>query len=155
MKALRLQHEEARTVLDHHVRLAADIEDKAMRTVRVEVLLVAALLTTAQVVGPESPFVNTATKLGSGFLVLSLVTGIVTYAYSSPDFGPGPRYNDEIVANQHSEHEWLSVLLTDYADWIERTERITYRHGLFLSVCQTTLICGLLLLAIGVFPQLH
>jgi hypothetical protein len=113
VKAIRTQREEARTVLDHHIQLSNDIDGKAMRTVRVEIILLAALVSAAQFVGPESQFINPLTKYGTMFVVLSLMTGIATYSYSSPDFGTGPQYNDELLENQHSEHEWLGVLLSD------------------------------------------
>lgn len=125
-----------------------------MRTVRLEIVLVSALLTAARFLGPESHFVNPSTKYGSMLLVASLMTGVATYAYSSPDFGPGPGYSDEILTNEHSEHEWLAVLLSDYADWIERTERLNYRNALLLGACQVLLIVGILLLTYGIFPVL-
>lgn len=50
LEALRTAHTEARTVLDHQIELLNDSDDKAMRTVRITLLIIGLIVSIASVV---------------------------------------------------------------------------------------------------------
>lgn len=108
-----------RTVLDHQVAVLADVDDKAARTVRVAVI------------------------------VLAVVLGVATYSFSTPNFGPRSADLDRVLDEKYGEVEWLVVLLDSYADWIDRTAAVNLFNGMLFAFAQAALGVGVSLLAIG------
>lgn len=154
IESLRKMHKEARTVLDHQIRIIDDIDDKATRTVRITALLLGVVASLSSLVAESSIYVNQATKWGTVSLVLAVILGTFTYSVSSPALGPGPRDIERVRENEFREDEWLVVTLASYEDWIDRTDRISRFNGVFLGLTQMSLGVGLLLLVLGILDSL-
>lgn len=153
--ALRLTHEEARTVLDHQIDVLGDIDDKAARTVRVTALLLGAVVSTLSLLGNSEPFINQGTAWGTVSLVLSIVLGTFTYGVSSPDLGASPKDIKCVLDRNYREDEWLTILLHSYETWIDRTNRLNRFNSLYLSLTQASLGIGLISLTVGVLDGLE
>lgn len=148
-ETLAFLYEDARRVLDHQVDYLGDIDDKAMRSVRIITVLVAILLSAIQV-RPTHAIVNPLTALGACSLLVSMGVGIFTYSASNTHFGPGSEYLDDVLANPRYTDRWRVEILRSYADWIENNARTNARNGTYLFVCQLLLYVGIVLLAVGI-----
>ena len=146
---LRTTRDEARTVLNHQIDTLNDIDDKAMRTVRITLVVVSVLFSATTLHG-AGQFVNVLTGAGTACLVASILVGLVTYSSSGPESGIGPTYLTDARAGSYSEREWLVVLLAGYAEWIEDMERLNQANARLLSLTQGCTGLGVLLLALGV-----
>lgn len=88
-EALERLLDRAQSVLDEQLTVLADTDDKAVRTVRVEVLLLGGVASAGQIT-PDTVPVNVWIKVGGALVVGSIVAGVLTYSSSTPDFGPSP-----------------------------------------------------------------
>ncbi|QZP36300.1 hypothetical protein [Halobaculum magnesiiphilum] len=154
VETLRLLHTDARSVLDHQLAILGDIDDKAARTVRLTVLVLAAVISAPSVIDNPDQYVNQYTVWGGLSLVLSVVLGVITYSSSSPELGPGPSDIERVLDRRFIELEWLVIVLDNYEDWIDRTGRVNRVNGWLLALTQAALAVGLGLFVIGVAQTL-
>lgn len=141
-RTLTFLYEDARRVIDHQIAYLNDVDDKAVRTVRINAVVLGVILSVRQLTSQFSitdPFAGLATVAILG----SMVAGIVTYTTSDAQFGPGPRYIDDVLDEPATESYWRSETLRSYADWIEDNEHVTRRNGTYLLVSQLLLLLGL------------
>lgn len=146
-------YEDARRVVDHQIAYLSDVDDKAVWTVRINAVIIGAVLSVQQLSSQMSltdPFPGVAIM---AFLV-SMAAGIVTYTASDAQFGPGPRYIDDVLDEPATETYWRSEMLRSYADWIEDNEHVTRRNGTYLLVSQLLLLLGLSTLTTGIAIEL-
>lgn len=141
--------EQARCVLDHQIAKLRDIDEKALRTVRITVLFLGLVFSVTQLEG-TSEFVNGLTILGGASLVASIGFGVLTYTASEPDFGPGPSYVDDLLNSDPTSDEWKATLLAGYGDWMEDTREVNGENAFWLLCTQASLVVGVLLIGIGV-----
>jgi hypothetical protein len=133
---------EARAVLDAQNDTMGDIDSKAMRTVRFNVLLVGVLITAARLTGP-SVFDPALLHLSVGCLVLSTILGIVTYNESYLFVGPQGMYVEYLADGTPPDVRWDQDLLQTFAGMIsENTDELEWNSWLL------TVILGALLLGI-------
>lgn len=78
VETLRVTQAEAREVLAHQLETLSDIDDKAMRTVRIA-LVVFGIVLSASTFPNGTAFVNWVTVGGAVSLILSILCGIGTY----------------------------------------------------------------------------
>lgn len=136
-------------VLNRQIDTLNDIDDKAMRTVRITLVVVSVLFSAATV--PEARrFLNALTAAGTACLVASILVGLLTYSSSDAETGVGPTYLVDARRGRYSEREWLVVLLAGYAEWIDDMGRLNETNARLLSLTQACTGLGVLLLAIGV-----
>lgn len=159
--ARHLTREESRAVLDHHLALLYDLDDKAMWTVRTSVLLLALLASGAALVGIPSAagfsaFVKISFALAILGLFVTIFVGLGAFFVSTTKFGVGAAHRREIRSTSYTEQEWLDVLLLGYDEWIQQMDRITdenarlvFRAQVLLSLSLAFLFIGISLLAIG------
>jgi len=153
IEALRFIHEDSKAVLGHQIEYLNDIDDKAMRTVRIVTILLGVIFSATQLPFAES-YINNWLLLGGGSLILSIVFGIITYTVSDPHFGVGPEYLDDIVEMPYGEQYWRVDLITSYADWMTDNEKLNSTNATYLFYCQLFSVIGLLLLAVGVVLEI-
>lgn len=154
LESLRLSHQEARTVLDHQIQIQNDIDDKALRTVRITALIAGLLISAGSLSEDPTQFLRASTLLGAGLLFGSLVAGVVTYTAASPTLGPGSRYFKDRLPDRTDEYDTLSMLLSYYSGWIESNDDLNRINGAYLAIAQTLLICGLVSLGVGILLSL-
>jgi hypothetical protein len=140
-------YDEARAVLEPQQGTASDIDDKALRTVRLVVVLVGLLVSTIRITD-----VSVALPLlvpGLGFLLGSVVAGTFTYSESDPYQGPGPAYLDQLVDAGTGDADWEREHLGTLGDWIaENADEIAF-NGLLFVLTQVFLLLGVTLLALA------
>ena len=151
VEALRVTREESRAVLDHQIATLNDLDDKAMRTVRTDVLLLGILASAAGIAGPErltelDLTVQVISVAASACLFLSAIVGTGIYVVSDLTYGIGPSYRTEVREAGYSECEWLAVLLSDYDAWTRSMREINDNNAFFLTVTQSLLAAALVLL---------
>lgn len=136
-------YREARAVIESQNSTMADIDTKAMRTVRFNVLLVGVLLTAAQVIGPgafrEGPYV-----VAIGTLLASVVLGVVTYNESDLYVGVSEAYIEAVLDGRTENGRWDGYLLQTFAGMIsENGDEIRWNSWL-LTLTQSALVLGVL-----------
>lgn len=133
---------EARAVLDAQNDTMGDIDSKAMRTVRFNVLLVGVLITAARFAGP-SVFNPALLHLSVGCLVLSAILGIVTYNESYLFVGLQGAYIEYLTDGTPPDVRWDQDLLQTFAGMIsENTDELEWNSWL-LTVTLGALILGI------------
>lgn len=133
---------EARAVLEAQNDTMSDIDSKAMRTVRFNVLLVGVLITAARFAGP-SVFNPALLHLSVGCLVLSAILGIVTYNESYLFVGPQGAYIEYLTDGAPPDVRWDQDLLQTFAGMIsENTDELEWNSWL-LTVTLGALILGI------------
>lgn len=147
---LQTGREEARTVLDHQIRLLSEMHTKALRTVRITVLVLGVILSSTAFPGTRQ-FVNWLTIGGVASLVVAIVSGLVAYTASDPSFGTSPEYLSDVRTNDYDETAWLGTLLEGYEDWIRSMEELNDGNARLLTYTQVFLGLGVLLVATGIF----
>ncbi|ELY92050.1 hypothetical protein [Natrinema altunense] len=148
IETLRFVCDESRNVIDHQIDDLNDIDDKALRTVRITMVVVGFLVAAAQVENAD-PIFNRITTLGGLFLLLSITTGVLTYSASNLDLGPGPDYLIDVLSESNSEKEERIEATRSYAYWMYKNETVLQKNGWYLIITQFLLIFGMLLLAYG------
>ncbi|WP_152422138.1 hypothetical protein [Natrialba asiatica] len=150
IESLRFLCSESRDVIDHQIDDLDDIDDKALRTVRITMVVFGLLVAAAQVEGTD-PIFNRITVLGGGLLLLSIIAGAGTYSASDLHLGPGPNYLIDVISKANTEKKERVEALRSCAYWMYENERIVRRNGTYLLVTQLLLVLGLLCLAYGAF----
>lgn len=142
-------YHEARAVIESQNETMADIDEKAMRTVRFNVLVVGVLLTAAEVAGaggrprPASfhPFLLSVAVLT---LLLSVVLGVVTYNESDLYVGLDGHYIEVLVRAEPGDRRADREVLRTFAGMIsENAEEIAWNSKL-LTLTQASLVLGVL-----------
>lgn len=150
IEVLDISREEAQRSLDNRLDLLYDIDDKAMRTVRITLLTLGIFLSAATFPG-AARFINVLTAGGAGLLVLAILFGLITYSASDPDLGMGMSYLTDAREEAYTEEEWLEVVLAGYEEWCADLETLNSGEQRWLSVTQLCLGAGVVALALGVF----
>lgn len=153
-ETLQVQREEAKDVLQQQNEKLRDIDDKALRTVRITVLLIGVLLSTLQFFGGSTSSVNAFTVFGSWSLVFSVVSGVFTYSVSGPYFGPGSQYVDRVLDRTPSKADWEETLLRGYADWMDSMRELNDTNAKLLLLTQALLVTGVVLVTYGLMRSL-
>lgn len=131
---------EARAVIEAQNATMTDIDDKAMRTVRLNAILLGLLVTGLQF----SPGMFQETTLTGAFVLLiaSTICGVVTYNESDLYVGPGGEYVTSMAVNGDSGPIWAVDLLRALSAMIKENRRDLQRNAMWLTVTQGVLVLG-------------
>lgn len=117
-----------------------DIDDKALRTVRITALLLGVGATGARVIGVSNLNRLAAAVSLSSFLV-SLAFGVIVYNESNEFVGPSAGYLGKMRRDDlHA--RWEVDLLVQFEQWIERNREVVAFNAYLLGACQTFLVVG-------------
>lgn len=148
VEVLRSGREEARVVLDHQLQFLSEMHTKALRTVRITIL-VFGLVLSATAFPRSEQYLNPFTVAGIGSLASSILFGLVTYSVSNSQLGVGPNYLLDARTMSYRESEWLDLLLSGYSEWIEDMERLNDSTIVALTTTQIFLGIGVVFLVLG------
>ena len=142
--ALRVTWEESRRVLDHQISWQKDLDDKALRTVQLSLVLIALVVSVAQLVGPnvvDARETGTVLSVIVGVLLLAVAVfvGLGVYMETVIPFGVGSGHRLEVVEESYSEHEWLQVLLDEYVVWRGIARESNRLNALWLGRAQISM----------------
>lgn len=136
-------------VLDNQLETLTDIDDKAVRTVRVQVILLGAIASAAQIASKNIP-VNIWMKVGGVLLLGSIVGGIFTYTVSDGRAGPEPEDVSTILATHATKSSVYLQLLEEYREAIADNREILEDNGRYIFYTQLLLVLGILSGGVGV-----
>jgi hypothetical protein len=131
---------EARAVIEAQNVAMADIDDKAMRTVRLNAVLLGLLGTGTRF----APSIFEGWLLAAAFLSLvgSTVCGVVTYNESNIYVGPRGEYVETLATEQFQEPPWAVHLLETMAGMMATNVDVLRRNARWLTATQATLVVG-------------
>ncbi|WP_132058212.1 hypothetical protein [Halorussus amylolyticus] len=136
-------------VLDNQLETLADIDDKALRTVRVQVILLGVIASAAQITSRPIP-VNIWMKAGGVLVIGSVIAGIFTYTVSDGRAGPRPEDVSRILATHGSKSAIYLRLLEKRRAAISENRAILQDNGRYIFYTQLLLVLGVLFGAVGV-----
>ena len=111
-----------------------DLDDKALRTVRISAVLVAVGGTGMEVIGLDR--INTDLAVVSiGSFMLTLVFGVMVYNESDELVGPKSEYLRKMRENSMAA-EWDADFLYQMEHWIGQNQSIVEFNGYLLIICQ-------------------
>lgn len=139
----RLLYEEARAVLDAQNQTMSEIEDKAMRLVQFNGILLGLVIAAARI---DPGMFNLALAAGGVLcFMLSALAGISTVDESNLFGGVGGAYLRDLV---HTEHDSGSIeveLIETFSGMIEENEREIRDNSRSLRATNILLIAGILI----------
>lgn len=138
----------AESVLEGQLADLTDTDDKAVRTVRIETVLLGAIASVGQVTPKPVPL-NFWLKAGGILLVGSLVAGIFTASSASPDYGPGPGYVKSNFESGDSNEEVYLELLQGYREAISHNSVVMRDSARYFFVTRGLLVGSVLLGTVG------
>lgn len=144
---LRAALERSQSVLEHQLEVLADLDSKAVWTVRLEVVLLGVLASVARTLPDVGT--NVVMRLGGVLLVCSIISGIVTYSTSRPDAGPGPRYLHSLASSKAQAAEWYIEILDGYEVAIGHNRTVIEHNMGHLFRTQLLFVLGVVLVAVG------
>lgn len=153
---LRIVREEAHRTTDEQVSTLADIDNKAVRILRSNLLILSILLTGFSVIASESSrnldgLVNPFFTVGVVFLLASTVLAAFTYTVSNKRSGMSGRDIKRLLDNDYSPEQNLRGILESYARWIQYNFRMNTKNALLGTSVLLLLIYAIILLTIGVY----
>lgn len=140
-KRREIAYAEARSVIDAQNATMTDIDDKAMRTVRLNAVLLGLLVTGIQF-APEM-FDGTVLQASFVLLVGSTVCGVITYNESNLYVGPRGEYIEDLAASDFSNSPWEEDLLQTMAGMIAENYDDIRRNSRLLTATQASLVLGI------------
>lgn len=150
IEILRVSLEQARATLEGQQRSLADMDNKAMRSVRIT-LVTLGILFSAATFSNAGPFVNRLTIWGGAFLTLSIIAGIITYSISRVEHGIGTDYLNDVRKNSYTEEEWLELVLAGYEEMCSSMRNLNKWERRLMSATLAFLAIGILFISIGIY----
>lgn len=126
--------EEGKRVMEAQKSDIDDLDDKALRTVRISSVLLAVGATGVEVIGLEQINSDLATASVTSFL-LTLVFGVIVYNESDELVGPKAGYLQKMRENSMKK-DWDDDFLYQIEHWIEKNQKIVEFNGYLLIICQ-------------------
>lgn len=136
----RVAYEEGRRVLEAQKSDINDLDDKALRTVRITALLLGVGAAGARALSPRAIHSGVG-LLSLGSFSLSLVFGVRVYSQSTEVIGPSADYLGRLRRDSVSA-DWEQDLLVQFHGWIDENQTIVERNAYLLNVCQLFFVVG-------------
>jgi len=141
-------YQEARSVLEAQQETISDVDTKAIRTVRITVVLIGVLLSAWKI--DSGLFEFKVAVLGGLALVGSLIAGTFTYSESDLYLGPSKEYIEQLTDGDFDDDSWREDLLYSFGVWIaENGEEIRFNSRLLLAT-QVLLVVGVVCTGLAV-----
>lgn len=151
---------EARWTLDNQVKSLGDIDSKAIKMLRVNVLLVGLILTAlsfaanARSVSVES-FLNVYLGTGILSLILSSATAAVTYAASDLEVGVDPYDVANVLELDVMGPEFEVVASKSYALWIDYNDATNALNAPWITLTVLLVVIAIAYLSLGSYAAFN
>jgi len=156
--------EEARTTVDRQTRILRDIDTKASKILRINILLLGILvsgISIAAQTGPEGslasnvgPFVTIYSKLGIASLVLSTAFAGMTYTASELDVGLSRENFRAVLASELPDDDIEELLLKNYVVRINFNRSTNVRNIPLIQLTICFALAAVVLLMLGVYAAI-
>lgn len=140
-------YDEARKLIDTQHQTVSEIDEKAMRTVRLTAVLIGLMIAAIQV--DAAAIHRESLGIAGLLLILSVIAGIVTYDESNLYDGPDGAYI-EMVADEPGVDDWEYDLICTYAGMATENADLISRNASLLRVTNVLFIAGVVGLALAV-----
>jgi len=141
-KRKQVTYEESKRVMQGQKADIDDMDDKALRTVRLTAAILAVGATGIEIIGTEE-----MNLLLAGFSIISLVSsaifGVIVYNESNILVDPKASFLGKMRTQLGD--NWDENLLKEMERWITNNQERVEFNGALLSICQGFLILGVLL----------
>ena len=135
-------YEESKRVMQGQKTDIDDMDDKALRTVRLTAAILAIGATGLELSGiGEVNFLLAAFSIV--FLVSSAIFGVIVYNESNILVGPKSSFLRK-MRTQKADDEWEEELLEEMERWITNNQTRVELNGALLTICQSFLVLGVL-----------
>lgn len=133
-------YQEARAVLNAQQQRQANLDDKALRTARLTMVIVSALITVIEAFNVS--VVQPMGYIGIVLLVVSFGVGLAVYSVSAPILGPNADGVEELV---ETDEGWEEIFLSQLEAAIStNTDRLD-RSSSLLLISDVSLFVGVIL----------
>lgn len=153
--AIKYMNQRVEDVLEKQIHDLHDIDDAAMRTLRINIILLGALASFAQIGNSLIDITQTHTTIGLFLIVVSSALAILTYHSSNPEFGPGQAYIEDFAKSRYNREFWRLETTLAYADWVNENAEINRDNGTLLLLCHLSLVLGLAMILFGIYSTLQ
>jgi hypothetical protein len=148
--ALRAARTEARESLAETIDAIRRIDQSAMRTLRIDLVILGLAVTAASSSQFTTRFVNGLTILGFVGVMLSAVVAVVATSGSERPTGVSEAYLNEFQQASWTEREWNEWMLQEYGRWLAEANETADGDARALLYAQLCLGVGLIALVSGV-----
>jgi hypothetical protein len=145
-KRREIVYRELRDVLDSQQSVMDDIDDKALRTVRITAILLGVVVPAAGLAAVT--FQPLLAAVGVFALVLSAITGALTYGESDLVVGPSGEYAVSLASGEDA--DWELDFLVELASWTESNAADIASNGRLLFYTQVLFVVGIVALTASV-----
>lgn len=157
---LTISREEAHRTVDRQIDTLDDIDTKAAKILRINLILLGIILTGLSIASAPgssqsaplaySDLVNNYTVIGTVSLLLSTGAAAVTYTASSLKAGASAKDIDRFLTSNYSDREDYRLLVEGYTDWIQYNYKVNAKNAPLGTLTILLLILSMLFLALGV-----
>lgn len=148
--ALRAARAEARESLAETINAIRRIDESAMKTLRIDLVILGLSLTAASSFRFATQLVNGLTVLGVVSVALSTIVASVTTLGSDYPTGVSDAYVEEFQQASWTEREWNELMLREYSEWLAEANEMLNAGAQVLFYTKALLGIGLLLMLSGV-----
>jgi len=156
---LSVAREEAHRTIDNQIQTLDDIDSKAARILRINLVLLSIVLTGFSIASSSTEanpagfeivqLLNNYTYTGLILLLLSTAVAGVTYTASNMKAGVSPNDLQSVLDNDYSAQQNLEGIIESYANWIERNYRVNAKNAPLGTLTTLLLIAAMAFLALG------
>jgi len=156
----KIAREEAHRTIDSQIQTLDDIDSKAARLLRLNLILLGIVLTGLSLAAPAESGTNVPIAYAdlanrynvAGVILLLFSTGVaaVTYTASSLQAGAGPEDLKQMINNDYSDRENLEGLVESYAEWIQYNYTVNAKNAPLGTLTLLLLILAMVAFSLGV-----
>lgn len=159
VELLEISREEAQRTIDRQIETLDDIDDKAVKILRLNLVLIGILLTGISIASSEygdgfgtlQTVFNWYISAGLLSIIASTALAAFTYTASSKRGGMSSRDIKELVENDLPPETNLEGIVESYADWIQYNYEVNTKNAPLGTGILLLLLYGLILVAVGVY----
>ncbi|WP_313692866.1 hypothetical protein [Halorarum halobium] len=154
-ESVDLALEQARRVVDDQLQTLSDIDSKAIKILRLNVVLIGAAVSILSVSVrsngfPSARLVNGYTVVGGMLLLSSTLTAAATYTASTVKAGPSSSDVWRMISGKYDPDAVKQGLAGSYADWIDRNYRTNVKNAPVLTTTILSLAIAFICFSVGV-----
>lgn len=136
-------YEESKRVMEGQKSDIDDMDDKALRTVRLTAAILAVGATGVEIISVENINVLLA-GFSLSFFVSSAIFGLIVYNESNILVGPKASFLNKMRTGE-TDDDWETDLLREMENWISSNQERVELNGALLNICQLFFILGVVI----------
>ncbi|WP_128477328.1 hypothetical protein [Halorussus pelagicus] len=148
--------EESEKSLEYQLETLADIDDKAIRVYRANILFLSIVIGVVSIAVKNEPtsvahLINMNSVAGVLLLLGSLSTGAITYRASDMQAGIGPEEIKQVLRDEHDEWKSRCLVLSKYQQYLDKNDDVLQTNAKWITYTTVLTIDAFAYVALGVF----